>query len=673
MIPGITAGAIIGAAPPADLTTRVALPLTYDEQDYNGLLTWVRSGSGPHVTPQGMMGNGFDARYKATALPAWLGVDQDLLIHASVTPRRNLTGKGAVDGGGRDIAVYVGPDDGGDYPKLSLDVYSDMVPEIPAVAINFGGAAQILCRQGWRYEHRFPVLQIGAYRARPQAMVFVDANTYLITAHYEDTLSRCFHLDVDTGAVLGYFDFPSPYNHVASASFREDGSLWFGDYASGYLVCVDLAASLTAGMAVITAEYNCSAIVGFGAVAWGRLGASNDEYLIAATYVTSGTAYVYLIPAAEVIDGAVFTEADRFKRFVGQHRMQGITLKNGEAFTTQNRLTADTGGNLGKIQRIDLSGQADSLADGGTLVAVETLYAPSGLPQDLDFHPTTGWCWTSTEGYTVVGDTDGWMGVWSGPLDGSDVENHFTLFYDDSARTLDVRINNRDFTTVIAYSANDIPAAITIGGPPSGTANGHTTAIVRNVVISDQDLSESGYAAAVTGVYEPNVLQEIVVPLTNPGAESGTTGWTNEVGSLATRSTNPDPHSGAAYFSGGANAATKARQRLTLTTATGLSTAEIDAGGLWARLSWWQASFGQTDDDIAAAGLRVMDGGGATQAESIGQKAELFPEKIWMQRSHALAIQTGSRSLDVLLDMTRLSGTNLDGYFDDLSLVVYRQ
>jgi hypothetical protein len=46
-------------------------------------------------------------------------------------------------------------------------------------------------------------------------------------------------------------------------------------------------------------------------------------------------------------------------------------------------------------------------------------------------------------------------------------------------------------------------------------------------------------------------LGGVAVDLINPGAEQGTTGWTSTVGALATRSANPDPHTGSAYFFGG--------------------------------------------------------------------------------------------------------------------------
>ena len=52
--------------------------------------------------------------------------------------------------------------------------------------------------------------------------------------------------------------------------------------------------------------------------------------------------------------------------------------------------------------------------------------------------------------------------------------------------------------------------------------------------------------------------------LVNPGAEQGTTGWTNEMGGLVTRNANPAPHGGSWYFGGGPNLQTRAYQEVDL-------------------------------------------------------------------------------------------------------------
>lgn len=680
-------GLMMGAGFTPEFTTRIAWPGTYDEDDYNTLLTWTRSGGGgPHITPTGMYGNGYDAKYKATGLPAWLSTAAtDLLMHASITVRPNLTGNGSgtatLNG---DFILHVGEDDSSPTPKMAFIVSRDVgVVSIPKLCLQYGGADPTakLARHGWKYEHRFPLLSSGGFNARPQAMLFLDANTYLLTAHYEDTLSRCYKLDINSGAVLGYFDFPSPYLHVATAAMREDGTVWFADYATGFVMRVDVDASLATNAAVIDVEYDMSILASLGSIEWARLGASNAEYLVAVEYATTGSPYAYLVPAAEVVDATAFAVVDRYKRFVCSQRVQGIAVNDddGKAYTTQNRLTADGAGNLGKIQRIDLSAQADSLSDGGTLVAEATTYAPSGLPQDLDFHPVTGWCWTSTEGDQSVGDSEGFMGVWSGPNDGSDVENHVTAWYDYSATTIIVRINNRTFgTATTSYTAAVAPACVTINGTPTGAAGlttGYSTAIIRNVVIDDPSAmwSDDAYLTAINGLYEPNVLTAYTITLDNDGTVNNVTGWTNETGGIANRSTNPAPHTGAAYLAGGNNAATKARQRYVIATVTGLTTGQIDAGGIWARTTWLQASFGVTDDDTCGVGLRTLDGTPTQITESVAFKQEIFPEKTWFERGHALTIVSGSRNLDLLYDATRLSGTALDGYVNRIAMTIYRQ
>src|SRR5690606_23785300 len=126
-------------------------------------------------------------------------------------------------------------------------------------------------RHGWTFQGMYPDLSVAGVTAKPQAVEFLPDGRLLVSAHYDDALSRV-HVLAPPGAgeqaVVGWFDFPSPYHHVASCSVRADGTVWFGDYATGTLLCVDLAASLATNAAVITASYDCTAITGFGAVSW---------------------------------------------------------------------------------------------------------------------------------------------------------------------------------------------------------------------------------------------------------------------------------------------------------------------------------------------------------------------------------------------------------------------
>jgi hypothetical protein len=54
------------------------------------------------------------------------------------------------------------------------------------------------------------------------------------------------------------------------------------------------------------------------------------------------------------------------------------------------------------------------------------------------------------------------------------------------------------------------------------------------------------------------------VVLTNPGAETGTAGWTSTTGTLTTKAASPAPHTGAAYFYGGNDTLVSAYQTVAL-------------------------------------------------------------------------------------------------------------
>ena len=74
--------------PPASGGNLLVWPLTYDAADQNGANVLTQSGAtaAPHVTPLGFEGDGYAARYRLTALPAWQNAAaQSVSLFASVT------------------------------------------------------------------------------------------------------------------------------------------------------------------------------------------------------------------------------------------------------------------------------------------------------------------------------------------------------------------------------------------------------------------------------------------------------------------------------------------------------------------------------------------------------------------------------------------------------------
>lgn len=669
---------------------RLSIPLTYDEQTGDGMATLTRLGAAPWITPGGMVGDGYTARYRMenADLPGFLkfGDVGPLTLHASVKAIRSRQST-------RDVIVSACEDNSTANPKLELCVMNDeryTTNGLANLALrSYTGTMQTmrLARGNWKYGLRFPALEVGGQKVRPQACLFLDADTLLISGHYNDTLSRVYRIDLPTMTVTGQFDFPSPYVHVAAAAYRaSDSTYWFGCYVSGVLLGVDLAASFAAGTAQITFTNNCSAITGFGAIDW--VNVSGTDYLLAGEYATSGTRYLYVIPSSALTNGGTFAIANRLKRFVLStiNRNQGVAMHGGKLYVTSNRIPA-SGTLTGEITRFDILTAIASTADGATLNYEKLWYAPSPYPEDLSFNPTTGEVWTSTEGYNAVIDFDGWLSYWSTKLEDTNdtyiPENHVTVEY-DGAGQVTIKLNNQLFD-VVSWTPTVAPAVVSIGGPPTATAgvtNGFFVGSVRNIVLQDQAMTPTQYADAIDGTDdEPNTLTAYSVTITNPGAETGdTSGWTNEVGALGVRTANPPPHNGGNYFFGGAVAQTIARQRFSIETATGLTTTEIDAAAaaneLWARVDWWQVNF--NNNDPGSMGIRMLNGTPTQISLTYSGLVNIVTGAAdglneWILRGLPVFVPSGARNIDAVIRNDRNAGTNNDAYFDDITLTFYKK
>lgn len=644
----------------------LSFAMTYDAEEFSNRVSLTGLGVGPMVTEQGFLGNGYDSRYNAS-LPAWFGSAGDSLsMQATVKVLqgpRNST---------RDAVISIGDSN----PKMQLAVMPDSVNpggSLQVAVRTYNGSSQAykLNRRDWVYRGQYPQLTAGSYKARPQGIKFIDSDTLLVCAHYEDTLSRCHRIDLTTGEVTGSFNLTAGASHFSAICKREsDSSFWFFDYLASKLYRVDVPASIAAGNMVYDIEFTLSALTGAGSVEW--ITYSGTEYLLVAEYRTTGSPYLYAIASAQVVNGATFALANRFKRFVIQQRNQGLKYHAGQLYISLNRLTADAQTH-GKIHTSDIMAAMASVADGSAL-AVGTVYeAPSQYPEDIDFHPVTGQLWTSTEGMSSVGDVDGFLSIWSADL-GTPAENTYTIFY--AANKLTIKINDLLFGQY-TVTPNQAPVHIVIGGAfgqTAGQQNGFFIGSVKNIYVSLAQIDSAKYAQIISGYYESDSLTKVALSITNPGAESGVTGWTNEVGGLATRAANPAPHSGSAYFSGGSNVQTIARQRFDLLAATGLTGAQLDAeiaAGAWARVNWWQAGFGGADTDMCAMGVRFLDASSAQISLTYNGIFQIVPNLVWIYRGMPLAIPAGARYLDLVYRSDRSSGTNNDGYIDDIECAVY--
>lgn len=661
-------------------TLFVVLPLTYDEEDADAEMTWTRQGSSPHVTPEGFEGNGWNSRLKSTTIPVWMAnANGRVTLHASVT----LSPDSVMNTSG-DTVVYMGPDSSGilPNPKLALRVLRD--PDINRrnyLALqSFTSSLQTipLFRPEWKFQGQFPALTSGGFQVRPQGLLFLDANTLVVSGHYQDNESRVYKIDLTDGSVLGEFTFgTSTFRHVASFAKNAAGEVWCVDYETGRTLKIDLDASFTSGSAVVLANWNTSILNKVSGIEFITI--SGTEYVLLGEYATSGTPYLYVIPASQMVDGATFAVASRYKRFPVGRNLQGVAIKDGHLWATKNwdLATVTRYGWLERFNNIEtfISGQPDGTAL--STILSYTHSGPSEYLEDIKFHPTTGEAWTMTEGWQAVGDFGGFLGIWSSPANGSSVENHVTVHYTGLGE-VETKLNNKPFHTS-SWTPSLSVETVSVGGPPQATAdlrNGFFKGYVRNVRFQNKEMTDTEYNDTVTGTFEPNSLTAYVITLTNPGAESGTTGWTNEVGSLGTRNSGPTPYEGSAYFFGGANAQTIARQRVDLLAATGLTGTQVDAGGIWAKLRWHQAAF--SDQDPAAMGLRMLNST-PTQISLTYGDLDFVPygdngvTPNWQRLALGVDIPSGGRFVDAVYRSDRNTGTNNDGYIDAISMIVYRR
>ena len=681
---GFFSGGANGSAPaPVPSINGIILPLTYRETDYHGALSWSRTG-GPVPTPEGARLDGVRSQLKAdAALPAWLtSADGPLYVAAEVRPFHVPPAPGM-----RPPAVHVGANNATARAKLSIDARQDPVAAMlmhdTVSMYTQGGASPVwnVGRPGWRYRGQYPQQRMddgSRPRARPQAIHFLDADTALVTAHYQDVISRCHKINVHTGEVLGYFDFPAPYVHVASCSARADGSLWFCDYATRALLCVDVEASLASNVAVITVTYTLTGVAGAGAVTWATI--NGTEYLLACVYSTgSDTPYLYAVNGASVTNGGAFTSGWH-RRYYAPFRTQGIRFHNGSLYIIHNA-------NLDGVSSSPFGGYVVgyafdlSLPDGAALTAAPRTalyYGPGRFVEDIDIRPGTSELWTQTEGLVSSGDDEGWNALWSCPLAGpSETSSRFVEAFYDGSGSLRITVDRRHFATV-STTPGVAPACVSIGSLPVaavGLETGHYNGIVRNVVVAPAEPTAGQVDALLAGDYEASTLHQYPVALVNPGAESGLTGWTNEVGGLVNRNTAPPPHTGASYFSGGSVAQTKARQRVNLAAVTGLSEPQIDAADMWAVVEFWQAASASDGDpgDQATCGVRFLSASNATLAEDEGPLVWMKPADVWVRRSVSVSMPVGARNMDATMHMFRIAGTVLQGNIDDIAVTLYRR
>jgi hypothetical protein len=151
--------------------------------------------------------------------------------------------------------------------------------------------------------------------------------------------------------------------------------------------------------------------------------------------------------------------------------------------------------------------------------------------------------------------------------------------------------------------------------------------------------------------------------LVNPGAETGTTaGWVMPDRQWVAAAV-ITPHGGAKFFWPGGDAANSSMYQDIDVSALEFM---VTSGQLYLHLSGWLANWDQYPHDRATLAIYALDATGNTlDYQSVSHRSPS-----WAQYRIDRQVPAGTKTLRVHLNATRFVGTDDDGYFDDLSLVL---
>jgi len=151
---------------------------------------------------------------------------------------------------------------------------------------------------------------------------------------------------------------------------------------------------------------------------------------------------------------------------------------------------------------------------------------------------------------------------------------------------------------------------------------------------------------------------------TNPGAETGVTGWTSSLGTLISRTSSggyPAAHGGTNFFAFSNNSNGLAYQDVAVPVgAYGV----VDGGSAIVQLSYWQAAYA-LNNDKGRIDLEYFDGG----MVSLGTvtNADNSPGAVFTNYLISGTIPANTRTIRVKLVGTFVTGSACDALFDDIS------
>ena len=155
-------------------------------------------------------------------------------------------------------------------------------------------------------------------------------------------------------------------------------------------------------------------------------------------------------------------------------------------------------------------------------------------------------------------------------------------------------------------------------------------------------------------------LPDVRLPIVNADASQGSAGWISTTGSLAVRVDSPCSSADPCFYGGRASWLI-AYQDVPIPSA---NIPEVDRGLRAAKISWSQNGW-SSSDDYAAVNVLFLDAHGSIIGNVISPLEILTS---WTIRSRTVPVPAGARVIRVALLNKRKSGSNSDGYIDNLSL-----
>jgi Bacterial Ig-like domain (group 3) len=185
------------------------------------------------------------------------------------------------------------------------------------------------------------------------------------------------------------------------------------------------------------------------------------------------------------------------------------------------------------------------------------------------------------------------------------------------------------------------------GGPGENPSD---SAILTEVVIT----------ALTPGAPVPNPLTSNV--LTNPGAESGMTGWWP--GSTASMAVAESPHTGSYSFLGAHVPSAFITQTLQLAQVAGITLTQVDSGNLAANFSFWFTDLSPGSGSHGEITLTFEDANGTILGQGVSSSLRNNTNQTWLNGTGSFPIPPGARIVNYTMDFLTSSSGNT-GLMDD--------